>query len=114
MLTMCAGVLGLESIALFLTAPVLVSLTDVGATRGWGTGIGLALLCVLGAALMRRGIGLWIGHLVQVLAIALGLVIPVMFVLGGMFAVLWILALVLGRRVDEAKAMRAAAEEPPG
>ncbi len=114
MLTMCAGVLGLESVALFLTAPVLVALTDVGTARSWGIGIGLALLCILGAALMRRGIGLWIGHLVQVLAIALGLVIPVMFALGGMFAALWILALVLGRRVDEAKAMRAAAEEQPG
>jgi hypothetical protein len=30
-----------------------------------------------------------------------------------MFAVLWILALVLGRRVDEMKALRAA-QEPPG
>lgn len=111
MLAMCAGVLGLESVALFLTAPVLIRLTDVGTPTGWTIGIGLALLCLLGAGLMRRGIGVWIGHLVQVLAIALGLVVPVMFVLGGMFAVLWILALVLGRRVDEAKALRA--QEPP-
>jgi hypothetical protein len=110
MLAMCAGVLGLESVALFLTAPVLISLTDVGTPLGWAIGIGLALLCVLGAALMRRGVGIWIGHLVQVLAIALGFVVPVMFVLGGMFALLWILALVLGRRVDEAKALRAAQE----
>lgn len=113
MLAMCAGVLGLESVALFLTAPVLISLTDVGTALGWTIGIGLAVLCLLGASLMRRGFGLWIGHLVQVLAIALGFVVTVMFVLGVMFAVLWILALVLGRRVDEAKALRAA-QEPPG
>jgi hypothetical protein len=113
MTAMCAGVLGLESVALFLTAPVLISLTDVGTALGWTIGIGLALLCLLGAGLMRRGVGVWIGHLVQVLAIALGFVVPVMFGLGAMFAVLWILALVLGRRVDEMKALRAA-QEPPG
>lgn len=112
MLAMCAGVLGIESLALFLTAPVLISLTDVGTGPGWAIGIGLAVLCVLGAALMRRGIGIWVGHLVQVLAVALGFVIPVMFVLGGIFALLWILALLLGRRVDEAKAPRTAAESP--
>lgn len=109
MRAMCAGVLGLESVALFLTAPVLISLTDVGTAAGWGIGIGLALLCILGAALMSRPVGIWIGWLVQALAIALGLVIPVMFFLGGIFAILWVLALRLGRKVDEAKAARAAA-----
>jgi hypothetical protein len=104
---MCAAVLVLESVALFLTAPVLISLTDVGTAQGWGIGIGLALLCLLGAGLMRRGPGMWIGHLVQVLAIGLGFVLPVMFALGAMFAALWILAIVLGRRVDDAKAARA-------
>jgi hypothetical protein len=107
---MCAGVLGLEAVALFLTAPVLIQLTDVGTAAGWAIGIGLALLCVLGAGLMRRPAGLWIGHLVQVLALALGFVVPAMFALGGMFAGLWIMALRLGVRVDEAKAARAAQE----
>jgi hypothetical protein len=105
---MCAAVLALESVALFLTAPVLISLTDVGTAQGWAIGTGLALLCIVGAALMRRGPGIWIGHLVQALAIGLGFVLPVMFALGAMFTGLWILAIVLGRRVDEAKAARAA------
>jgi hypothetical protein len=104
---MCAAVLALESVALFLTAPVLISLTDVGTAQGWAIGTGLALLCIVGAALMRRGPGIWIGHLVQALAIGLGFVLPVMFALGAMFSALWILAIVLGRRVDEAKAARA-------
>jgi hypothetical protein len=86
---------------------VLIPLTDIGTAQGWAVGIGLALLAILGAVLMRRGIGIWIGHLVQVLAIGLGFVLPVMFALGAMFTGLWILAIVLGRRVDEAKAARA-------
>jgi len=107
----CAGVLGLESVVLFLTAPVLITLTDVGTALGWLIGVGLAVLCIAGAALMGRPAGLWIGHLVQVLAFALGLVVPVMFVLGGIFAALWITAVRLGRRVDEAKAARSAAAD---
>ena len=44
----------------------------------------------------------------QVAAIALGFVVTTMFVLGVIFALLWGAALVLGRRVDAAKAQRAA------
>jgi len=106
---MCAGVLGLESVALFLTAPVLISLTDVGTALGWIIGVGLAGLCILGAALMGRPAGVWIGHLVQLLALALGFVVPAMFVLGGLFTALWVTAVRLGRRVDEAKAARSTA-----
>jgi hypothetical protein len=39
----------------------------------------------------------------QVAAIGLGVVVPTMFVLGGVFALLWAMALVLGRRIDDAK-----------
>jgi hypothetical protein len=104
---MCAAVLALESVALFLTAPVLISLTDVGTAQGWAIGIGLALLCLLGAGLMRRGPGIWIGHLVQVLAIGLGFVLPVMFALAPCSAACGSSPSCSGRRVDEAKAARA-------
>lgn len=104
---MCAATLGLQSVVLFLTALVLVALTDVGSAAGWSIGIGLAVLALLAAGSLRRPFGYWLGHLTQVLAIGLGLVIPVMFFLGGVFAALWILALVLGRHVDDAKAARA-------
>jgi len=104
---MCAATLGLQSIVLFLTALVLTALTDVGAAAAWSIGIGLAVLALVAAGSLRRPFGYWLGHLTQVLSVALGFLIPVMFFLGGVFAALWALALVLGSRVDEAKAARA-------
>jgi hypothetical protein len=104
---MCAAVLALESVALFLTAPVLIALTDVGTAQGWAIGIGLALLCVLGAGLMRprprhldRPPGS--GARDRARLRAAGDVRA-----GRHVQRLWILAIVLGRRVDEAKAARA-------
>ncbi len=104
---MCAASLGLQSIVLLLTPLVLVVSTDVGTAESWSIGIGLALLALVAAGSLRRPYGYWLGHLTQVLAIGLGFVIPVMFFLGGVFAALWVLALGLGRSVDEAKAARA-------
>jgi hypothetical protein len=40
---------------------------------------------------------------VQVGAVGLGFVVSVMFVLGVAFAAFWVAAIVLGRRIEEAK-----------
>jgi Protein of unknown function (DUF4233) len=107
MRAMCGGVLGLESVILLLTIPVLIAVADVDAAWALATGFGLAGLAIAGAATLRHPYGYWIGHLVQVGAVALGFLVPVMFFLGAIFAALWVLALVLGRRVEDIKAARA-------
>ncbi|MGI8613380.1 MAG: DUF4233 domain-containing protein [Nocardioidaceae bacterium] len=101
---MCSGVLGLQSVVLFLTTPVLITITGLSAAVAVTVGVGLALLAIAGAATMRHRFGYWIGSLVQLAALALGFVVPVMFALGALFGGLWVLAVVLGRRVEEAKA----------
>ena len=45
-----------------------------------------------------------LGWVVQVAAVALGFVIPLMFVLGGIFALLWGSAYLLGRRIERERA----------
>jgi hypothetical protein len=45
-----------------------------------------------------------LGWAVQVAAIALGFVIPLMFVLGGIFALLWGSAYFLGRKIERERA----------
>ena len=44
------------------------------------------------------------GWLIQVAAIALGFVVPMMFVLGGIFALLWGTAYFLGRKIERERA----------
>ncbi len=106
---MAAAVLALESIVLFLTTPVMIQVSDVGQGPALAAGLGLAGAAVLLCGLLRHRWAYVAGSLLQVAAIGLGLVVSTMFVLGAIFALLWGAALVLGRRVDAAKAARGAA-----
>lgn len=101
-----ATLLGLEAIVALLAALTAATRSDVAPGLAWAAGGGLAVLCVVAAGLLRRPVGLVLGSLVQVLAIASGFVVATMFFLGGLFAGLWVLALVLGRRVDAVQAQR--------
>lgn len=100
---MCAAILGLETVALGLTSPVLITIAEVPVALGLTIGLGLAVLCVVAAGMLRRPVGYWLGGAIQVAAIALGFVIPMMFVLGGIFALLWFGAIGLGRKIEREK-----------
>ena len=108
MRAMCAGMLTLEAVILALSVPVMISVEDVDTPLALGLGLGLAALCVLTAGLLRHSWAYLVGHGLQVGAICLGFVVPVMFFVGAMFAVLWALAYLLGRRIEADKARWAA------
>jgi hypothetical protein len=109
MRTMAAAVLGFESIVLFLSIPVMIQVSGVPQGPAIAAGLGLAVVAVALCGLLRYRWAYVAGSLLQVAAIGLGLVVGAMFVLGAIFAALWGAALVLGRRVDAAKAARGAA-----
>jgi hypothetical protein len=108
--SMCAGMLGLQAVVLFLVGLVMTGLTDVGFATAFGIGLGLAVLCVVAAGMLRRPVGYWLGWVVQGLSIALGLVVPMMFFLGVVFASLWAGAYHLGGQIDRERAERESAE----
>ncbi|MGH3496632.1 MAG: DUF4233 domain-containing protein [Nocardioidaceae bacterium] len=97
---MCAGVLSLEAIVLALTTPVMISVSGIDKATALIGGLGLAALALLAAGMLRRPWAYWLGHLVQVGALGLGFVVPIMFLLGVVFAALWVSANVLGRKVQ--------------
>lgn len=105
---MCSSVLGLQAVALALTTPVLITLGDVSTTVALICGVGPALAAVVVAAFLRHRWAVWAGHLLQVASLALGLLVPVMYLLGGLFAALWVTAVVLGARIAREKAARSA------
>jgi hypothetical protein len=106
---MAAGVLALESVVLFLSTPVMIQVSDVDSGPAIAVGLGLAVLAVVLCGLLRYRWAYVAGSLLQVAAVGLGFVVGAMFVLGVVFAGLWAAALVLGRRVDAAKAAHEAA-----
>ena len=101
---MCAAVLSLEAIALGLTTPVMITIADVSTGTALAVGLGLALVCLFLAGALRAEWAYKVGYVVQVAAIALGFVVPVMFGLGLIFAALWAGADFLGRKIEREKA----------
>ncbi len=104
---MCAGMLGLQSVVLLLTIPVMLSLTEVDTAVALVVGVGLTLTCIVAAGLMRRRIGGVLGWAVQAASLALGFVIPAMFVLGAVFLALYAGSWFLGERIDREREARA-------
>lgn len=97
---MCASVLGIECIVLGLVTPVLITVEDLSRGLALGIGLGLALSAVLVAAVLRAEWAYYAGFALQVAALALGFVVPAMFVLGLIFGALWTTAYVLGKKIE--------------
>lgn len=108
MRSMCAAMLTLQAIVLGLSAPVLIGVEDVDVALALTWGLGLAIVCLVTAGLLRFGWAYWIGHAIQVASLLMGFVLPIMFFIGGMFAALWLGAFFLGRKIDADKARWAA------
>ena len=95
------SVLAFEVIVFGLAVPVMILLSDVpGLTAGLAGG-GAALLALVAAGGMRRSFGYPLGWVTQVVGVALGVLTPAMFAVGGMFLLIWLITFVLGRRLDE-------------
>jgi hypothetical protein len=107
--SLCATVLAMQAITLGLTTPVMIAVSDVAPGTALPLGLGLAVLCVVAAGALRAAWGYWLGHLVQVAAIGLGFLVPFMFVLGPVFALLWGSAYVVGRKIERERAAAFAA-----
>jgi Protein of unknown function (DUF4233) len=105
---MCAGMLGLQSVVLLLTIPVMLSLTEVDTAVALLVGVGLTLACLVAAGTMRNRVGGALGWAVQVASLAMGFVVPAMFALGAVFLALYAGSWFLGQRIDREREERTA------
>jgi hypothetical protein len=107
-----AAVLVFEGLVVLFATLVALDLTDVDDGTLWLVGGAVSVACVVAAGLLRRPWGYAVGTALQVVVVATGLVVPVMFFLGLLFAGLWFVVLHLGRKVERLQRERAA--EGPG
>ena len=105
--SMCAGMLVLQAVVLFLTGIVTIGMTDLATGASLALGLGLAVLCVVAAGMLGRPGGYALGWAVQVVSIALGFVVTAMFFLGVVFAGLWAASYFMGATIDRERAERA-------
>ncbi|MCC2309034.1 DUF4233 domain-containing protein [Cellulomonas chengniuliangii] len=94
-----------------LVAHGLAAIDEGGPSRAaiWLVGGALMLMLVVLSRLMTWPGGYAAGSVAQVLVLATGIVVPMMFVVGGIFVVMWVVSLRLGGRIDRERAEWAAA-----
>lgn len=93
-------VLTFEVIVFGLAVPVMIMVSHTPLALAFGAGAGAALLALAAAATLRTPAGYPLGWLAQVAGLALGLLTYGMLVMGVIFAALWVVCFVLGKRLE--------------
>jgi hypothetical protein len=106
--TLAAAALALEAFVVFFAALVAKDLSSLSTAAAVGGGAGLAVLCLLVAGLLRYRIGYPLGWVMQLLLIATGVWVPLMFGIGAVFCALWAVSLYQGTRIERERAIVAA------
>lgn len=100
-----------EALIVLFAGLVIYGLELLPTPALWWGGAGLALWAVVAGVLVRRGTaGYVLGSMLQLALVATGLIVPMMFVLGAVFAVLWLVSLRVGGQVDVERVAREAEE----
>ena len=94
------SVLLFEVVVFGLAIPVMIYNSGVSTGAAAGFGGGAALLALVAAGTLRRPFGYPIGWLTQLVGLGLGLLTPAMFVVGIVFAGIWVVSFILGRRLE--------------
>ena len=98
---LCGTVLIMEAVVIALAIVPAIVLEHLRRGVAGGVGGGLAVCAlILGGLVGRPGMGwaLWAGTVLQALVIAAGAVVPAMYILGVIFAALWVTGIWLARR----------------
>lgn len=100
-----ATTLGCEAFVVFFATLAAHALDPSGRGINWTMGLLLVAALALTAALLRGGFAwpYWLGLVLQVAMISYGLVVPAMFAVGGIFALIYVIGLVKGRDMDTEK-----------
>ena len=111
MRVLASAVLSMESI---LMGFALLIAKDEATAIQIAIGGALAIALILNAGVLKRKGGYLLGSILQLCLIGYGLVVPQMYFMGGLFLILWIFAIVLGRRGEAIKASLIEQRDKPG
>ena len=103
-----------ESGVVFFAMLVAFGLKVADGPTVWAVGLSLTVLLMVTPAVLGKKFSYAWGWLLQLVVVSLGIWVPLMFVLGGIFLCLWAWAMFAGGTIDKARAVldaKAATEE---
>jgi len=95
----------LEAFLVFFAALAAFGLDLVAAPVALGGGAALIVLIALDGRFVRYPWGIGLGWALQAVLIALGLLMPLMYLIGAGFLALWIYCFIKGRSIDRARSL---------
>jgi hypothetical protein len=105
-------VLALEGVLVFFVTLVVFGLREVEPAVAFGGGAALIVALMVTGRVLRYPWGVWLGWALQVVLVATGILVPLMYFIAACFLAIWIYCFVKGRQIDRQKAAFAA-DNPP-
>ncbi|SDL34184.1 DUF4233 domain-containing protein [Tessaracoccus oleiagri] len=97
------SVLIFEAIICWLAFPGMLQIADAPLGPAVGATVVVSLLCIAAAAGLRKSWGYPLAWVAQAGVILLGFLTPWMFAMGIIFAIIWTISFVLGKRIEDRK-----------
>ncbi len=92
-----------EAICCGLAIPGMIQVGAAPVGLSFGLGGTALVLCLAAAGTLRRPIGWVLAWAAQLACVALGFAVSMMFAVGAMFFVLFLISFILGRRLEAAR-----------
>lgn len=94
----------LEAVLVFFVVMVAFGLKVLPTWVVFGGGAALVVLLLVAGRLAGRAVGVWLGWVLQVVLVAIGILLPLMYFIGAIFAAIWIYCFITGHRLDRQRA----------
>ena len=94
----------LEAVLVFFVVLAAYGLKVLPPGAVFGGGALLFVLLLVAGRLAGRAVGVWLGWVLQAMLIGIGILLPLMYFIGAVFAIIWIYCFITGRRLDRQKA----------
>lgn len=103
--TLGSMLMAFESFVVFFATLVAFGLKVADGPTVWAVGLSLSFLFIMTPAILGKKFSYAWGWFLQIVVVALGIWVPLMYVIGGIFVCLWAWAMIAGGTIDKARAV---------
>lgn len=103
--TLGSMLMAFESFVVFFATLVAFGLKVADGPTVWAVGLALSFLFIMTPAILGKKFSYAWGWFLQIVVVSLGIWVPLMYVIGGIFVCLWAWAMIAGGTIDKARAV---------